>query len=505
MAIRPTFYGFEMARSALTASQRNIDVTGQNVANINTPGYSRQRVNLSAIGAGGINWKYGLAPAENVGLGVNIYGIKRIRDQFLDVRYRKEVGDNKRYELKANVLSQVEGMLDETTTDNIDKILSDLQYAMQEFNQNADEVNFASNVRMIANTFVKTMNKIALDMNTIKDNQITELGLVKESINLLSKSLNDINLEIRNQMIISPGAVSNELLDLRDMYLDQLAQYGNVTAVAAVDENGKENGGMTVYFGIGDSEEMGPMLVNGEKSEYNTIAFDEESDPVRLTWETGDDEGSEVIVNRGMIMGYYEMLNGTGDVSQIDNDVADIASKGMPFYMNMLNNVASVFADKFNEINQADLFVFADDGGAALNIRLAQEWQDDAEFFLRTVSNSDTPGAARSDNIARFIIALKDENIEMAEGFTGSFQQYVKSLNSEIAVEINYNDKLLAVSDGLLLSIENLRESIMGVSEDEEAMNLAKYQKSYSAAARFMTTLDEMLELIVNRLGVVGR
>lgn len=503
MAIRATFYGFEMARSALTASQRSIDVTGQNISNINTAGYSRQRVDLSSVGAGGINWKHGLSPAENVGMGVNINGIRRIRDSFLDIRYRKELGDNTRYTQKAGVLGQLEGMLDEITTDNIDSILSDFQGALQELNGNADDVNFAGNVRMIANTFAKTLNKLALDIKAVYDNQFTELGLVKDEVNQLSAALNDVNLEIRNQMV--SGVVSNELLDIRDNYIDRLSQYGNVNIVDAVDDEGRTTGGITVYFGIGEGEEFGAMLVNGERSEYNTLEFDSEYTPARLTWETGDSAGDDLIVNKGSIMGYYEMINGTGDVSEVDDRV-DISSKGIPFYMNMLNNIASTFSETFNNINNGVLFDSSDgEDITALNIKISKEWQDDPFFFARTTSNSEIPGESRNDNIARFITALKTENIEMPDGFVGSFQQYVKNLNSEIAIEVDYNNKLLAVSDGLLLSVENLKESIMGVSEDEEAMNLSKYQKSYSAAARFMTVLDEMLDRIISNLGIVGR
>ena len=89
--------------------------------------------------------------------------------------------------------------------------------------------------------------------------------------------------------------------------------------------------------------------------------------------------------------------------------------------------------------------------------------------------------------------------------YTGNFLQYLGSINSEMGLEVSYNAKRKDVSDINLLSVDMYRASIMDVDSDEEAMNLMKFQKSYNAAARFMTTLDEMLDVIVNRLGIVGR
>jgi flagellar hook-associated protein 1 FlgK len=131
------------------------------------------------------------------------------------------------------------------------------------------------------------------------------------------------------------------------------------------------------------------------------------------------------------------------------------------------------------------------------------EWMKDEKFIVASTNPSNV-AAAQNDNVLRFIDAIRREDRDM-KGFTGSFQQYVGSLNSEISLEVNYNEKRQAMSDILLLSIDDMRESVKGVSEDEEAMNLTKYQKSYNAAARYMTALDEMLDLIVNRLGLVGR
>ena len=501
MAIRPTFYGFEVGKSALAASQRSIDVTGQNIANINTPGYSRQRVNLSAVGAGRLQWKYPLHPSQNVGFGVNINSITRVRDEFLDTRFRKEFGDNQRFDIIGNTLGQVETLVDEFVTENLDHIFNSFMNAFQNFQFNADEAEFASLTRGAALQLTRTLNKIAADLNLITNNTVKQLEIVKDGVNNIARSLDDINKEIRIQHLLGP--VSNELLDQRDNLLDQLAGFGEVKVVK------DESFGIWVYFGEGDigddtnlpsSRETESLLVWGDQVGHSTLdfAYDAEStDPVRLTWSTNSiSPGSDFITKTGQIFGYYEMINGIGDGTE-SGDTLDLATKGVPYFMNIINDFTSTFADAFNTLNALNGDLFVSNNGDpinALNIAMSEDWMNDNKYMVTTTDPAAT-GAARNDNILRFIDAIRREDM----------QQYIGSLSSEIALEINYNDKRQAMSDMLLYSIDDFRESIKGVSEDEEAMNLARFQKSYNAAARYITALDEMLDIIVNRLGLVGR
>jgi flagellar hook-associated protein 1 FlgK len=227
----------------------------------------------------------------------------------------------------------------------------------------------------------------------------------------------------------------------------------------------------------------------------------------------GNNSG-EIHVSRGAILGFYEMMNGTGVVG---DDEFGVSNKGIPFFMDMLNTFTTIFAEEFNMLNDhpggGPLFVSIDgEPLSARNIRISDEWNRDSLFLVRPGAdedNPDIPGEARAVNILAFIDALQTTNREVTDAsgrtFRGSIMGYIVSMNSELSIATQSNAKNLAMSDGLLLSIDNMRESVKGVSEDEETVNLMKYTKSYSAAARFMTTLDEMVDIIVNRMGLVGR
>ena len=102
------------------------------------------------------------------------------------------------------------------------------------------------------------------------------------------------------------------------------------------------------------------------------------------------------------------------------------------------------------------------------------------------------------------INSMKSEN-DITPVFKGTFGDFTTSLMSDIAVDVSYSKDMTRNSNLVLSSIIDQRQSVTGVSLDEEAVNMIRYQKSYSAAARLMTTLDETLDVLINRTGIVGR
>jgi flagellar hook-associated protein 1 FlgK len=98
-----------------------------------------------------------------------------------------------------------------------------------------------------------------------------------------------------------------------------------------------------------------------------------------------------------------------------------------------------------------------------------------------------------------------DSKTDVTPHFKGTFEEYVVSVISDISVQVEYLQDMKDTSESVLNTISDERESIMGVSTDEESINLVKYQKSYNAAARVMTALDEILDVLINKTGIVGR
>ena len=138
----------------------------------------------------------------------------------------------------------------------------------------------------------------------------------------------------------------------------------------------------------------------------------------------------------------------------------------------------------------------------AESIAISPEWLEDANFITCTILTTAEDGAC--DNILRMINTL-DSDISITPYFNGTFDEFVKSMMSDIAIDTKYVSDVKYTAAKVLSSIDNQRESIKGVSLNEETVNLLKYQKAFEASSRVITALDEMLDTIINKMGTVGR
>ncbi|MDF2685978.1 MAG: flagellar hook-associated protein FlgK, partial [Clostridia bacterium] len=142
------------------------------------------------------------------------------------------------------------------------------------------------------------------------------------------------------------------------------------------------------------------------------------------------------------------------------------------------------------------------DGNNAATLKISSQWLTDANYI--TVTNQIPSIVGKNDNVTRMIAAM-DSNQVISPLFTGSFEAFTTSLMDDAGINTNYISYLEKSSDLIMSSVKNQREAIMGVSINEETTNLMKYQKAFEAASRLMTMYDEALDVIINRMGLVGR
>jgi flagellar hook-associated protein 1 FlgK len=138
----------------------------------------------------------------------------------------------------------------------------------------------------------------------------------------------------------------------------------------------------------------------------------------------------------------------------------------------------------------------------ASNITISQAWLSDAKYI--TASTKTPAGSGDNDNIYKMIAAL-DNKQTISSNFTGTFNQFANSLMNDIFVDTSYYKDIASSSSIKLNSVMDSRESVSGVSINDEAANMMKYQKAFEASSRIMTVLDEALDTIINKMGIVGR
>jgi flagellar hook-associated protein 1 FlgK len=168
--------------------------------------------------------------------------------------------------------------------------------------------------------------------------------------------------------------------------------------------------------------------------------------------------------------------------------------------LDSLNSLADSFGSTFNAINGTGKPLFT--GNTAATIAISSQWLADPNYITAT-ANADQE-AGRNDNILKFIDAM-DEGQDVSANFHGTFEDFTLSMMTDIAIDISYNNDIAETSDKVLASITNQRQSVMGVDINEETANLMKYQRAFEASSRVITAMDEALDVLINRTGMVGR
>ena len=227
MAVMGTFSSFTGARLAIYASQASLNVTGNNIANINTKGYTRQRMDLVSLHSTG--WpEYRNSYQVDIGYGVLCDQVSQLRDPFLDIRYRNENAELGFYETKQDALSQLASILDEVAKGDdyfgvIEKQLGEVCETLENLKQRPGSNVYDDQFRAACYTLTGLLNDSAKRLETVRDNKAEELKQDTNKVNLLLKEIRAYNDEIRTQGICGDNAL--ELRDARNVAIDELSKY----------------------------------------------------------------------------------------------------------------------------------------------------------------------------------------------------------------------------------------------------------------------------------------
>ena len=227
MAIMGTFSSFTGARLAIYASQASLNVTGNNIANVNTKGYTRQRMDLVSLHSTG--WpEYRNSYQVDIGYGVLCDQVSQLRDPFLDIRYRDENAELGFYDAKQNALNQLSSILDEVAKGDdyfgvVEKQLGDVFKTLENLKQRVGTHEYDDQFRAACYTLTGLLNDAAKRLETVRDNKVNELKQDTKQVNLLLQEIRDLNDEIRTQGICGDSAL--ELRDARNVAIDKLSKY----------------------------------------------------------------------------------------------------------------------------------------------------------------------------------------------------------------------------------------------------------------------------------------
>lgn len=361
---RSTFSGFTIANLAMTASQRALDVTGQNIANINTVGYTRQQLDLVSLNLRGSS-NISTHSSSKIGFGVEITGISQVRDPFLDVQYRNQIAKVGTADAHQGTLDQLANIFDETDKEALKTALSNLSSILDTLSANANNREFDSIVRSRCQVILNYIHQKADDLKNVR--QETLSGLENTDIPKVNSILSDIgslNDAIWKSQV--QGNPALELQDQRNTKLDELASYLpiSVTYKQVVVSNGAKFDYPVVKFTGSDGATYN--LTAGEHGENfaslsverNKDAKGNENGTVSISLIPASDynAGADMTLlktditnylKEGSIKGIVDVLNKSGE---LDNPATDY--RGIGYYEKSFDSFVQTFAKTFNELNK---------------------------------------------------------------------------------------------------------------------------------------------------------
>lgn len=459
------FRALEIGISSLMASQRGIDVTSQNIANINTPGYQRQRANLRELAG-----PSGVVNPPILGQGVYAESVDRIVTPFVDGQMRRQKGISADATLTQDMLRDIESVLNEPSGTGIASALDDFWQSWQDLSLAPGEQASRISVLQSGHRLTATLSETHAFLESLHGNLDTRVVSEVDHINGIASEIAQINLEIIRANAVGGGPGSaNPLEQRRDALLFDLAE-------------------ITDYRVSFDDTGMSRIVVGNQ-----ALVDESGAQPVEIgpggkpVWGIN---GSPFKSNSGRM-----------------NALAEMKDTTLPDYMDQLNSLAMGIRDQVNAIHRTgygadnstglDFFVGADVSTLAVDPAL--------EASPLSVATSDQPGAIGNNAIA---LAMGQLSTDLSMGgppATLSFNAYFRSTISSLGMETQNAQVSSESSQAILNHLTDRRQAISGVSMDEEIAELLSFEKAFQAGGRIINVVDEMLDQVINRMGLVGR
>ncbi len=460
---------FNMGAKALTVQQKGIYVTGNNIANVNTPGYSRQRLNMSTD----VPVNTGIGP---VGSGVTANEIERVYQRFLGVQINNETQSLGQWEARKDSLERVELIFNESGGYGLNQVMSEFWNAWQDLTNNPSGSVERTVLLAKSEMLTATLSKNYEDLQKIQRDIDSNLKGAVDEINRLSENIIDLNQKIIQME--SGGHTANDYRDQRDLVLNELSEFIDI------DSYEDANGAVTISVGSGQ------VLVEGTRS-YKLSTQPDASGHQDITWM--DSSGNTVIITNDISKG---KLKGWLDARDIDID-------------NSLNKLDTLAQDLMTEVNALHAAGYGLDGSTgndffagaatAAGIQVNPLIAGDTNLIAAAESFNLVPGDKPGDNGNAIAIANLQE-AQIMNGNTATFGAYYDSMVSDAGLAVQQATSYYDHQSQMVLQVENYRESISGVSIDEETVNLIKYQNAYQAAAKLINTADEMMETVLSMI-----
>ena len=514
-----TFYGLEIAKSGLRVSQSEMNVSSHNIANVDTEGFTRQRIYTSSVAGSGNHVQFAVDKSGLAGRGVTAVTVEQIRSPFLDYQYRKENASTTKWATKEQYFYYVEDLFNNelnnsvTVSSSISSQLGDFYDSLYKLVESPADIEIRANVQQNALKLTETMNyyfdQLIDQQSTLNEN----VKVTVNQINQYSEQIAELNKQIMGYEL--SGDKANDLRDKRNAMLDELS--GLIDITYSEDSSG--------YLNV---QIDGNYLVRQSSSNQLAVAATMDN-PIRPGAENrlyevywADNTGAAVATKKidadnGALSAFMEIRDG--------NTKYDI---GIPYIVGQLNELCQKIVKDVNTVHKTGYTTPNDSNGNVsqnginffADTSVAQDGSEvTAENFalstdvmqnVYNIAASDTAVVAGGENEQRGNgkIALKLAeliNSTDASGNPNNFDSVYKTIVTGVGIEMSNISSTTEIQSITQEHLTEQRKSISDVSLDEEMTNIIKFSHAYSAASRMITAMDKQLDVLINQTGLVGR
>lgn len=447
---------FSNARRAMQASELGIQIAGHNIANANTPGYSRQRMDL--VAAPGVRM-----PLGYIGNGVEIVGWDRVRDSLADATLRREIAVQQEFGQRLSTLRQVESAMSELGSAGVGEALSKFFDAWSSLAANPSGSAQREQVRQRGEVLVQRLTNVDSRVDTIESELESSLDGDFQRLNALAREVARLNDAIVTSE--ANGKSAPDLRDARDRSIDEMSGLVQLRASEQSDGSVTVISGNAVLVDRGGSTDLESFFTAGPGYQARQV-----------------DTGLTVRITGGKIGGAMGLLN-----------------EDLPQFRGDLDAVVAGLVAEVNTVHNAGMTL----GGAT-----GVDFFDPAGTTAGSIAMSAAVSASRDNVVAGYTGAYGDgdaaNDLEKLR-YTGLAAFGGDSITeAQMTVSVNLGlsiDNARDISEAQAALVENLdlqRQSVSGVSTEEEMVKLMQFQHAYQAAARVIRTADEMVQALLN-------
>ncbi|MEB3222223.1 MAG: flagellar hook-associated protein FlgK [Candidatus Sericytochromatia bacterium] len=497
--------GLYASVAGLLTAQRAVDIASHNIANAETEGFSRQRGDTSAA------LPLARAAIGNVGTGVKLDAINRVRDELIDRQVRNEQSKLGESEARSLTLTKLEQVLGEPGDTALSGRFAAYYDSWQRLSTNPENTGYRLAVRDAAVSLTETFRGLNTSLEALRDEMMLRAEAVVADLNQKATQIADLNREIVATLV--QGQQPNDLMDQRDVLIDQVSKLVKVQVVEV-----PSTGALNVYLG------NQPLVAGPNAYMLDNPAVNALTDTASIAFTKAPIDpatGAKVAATIGG--GELKAILEARNVTLAKLPPAAGQAEGVLF---RLHQLATYVISDTNPIHTSGFDRFGDAGGAffagtnASDIAVSSTILTDATdgtgkqgFDLIAVAGeapSSASGGKADNRTALEIVRRRFQNLVSKEpppadprtsppvAGAKPFEDFWQATVSGIALSVQSAGRTVKTQEALVLTVTERRSVVSAVSTDEEMANVIRYQKAYAASARMVSTIDQMLDLLVN-------